>query len=65
MLSKFVFALGLLLALEGLLYALAPDFMKKMAAMLLTLSADAIRQNGILAAAIGATLIFVAGRFLS
>ena len=64
MLGYILFALGLLLAAEGLLYALAPNAMKKMAAMLLSLPADKIRQNGILAAAIGAVLIYVTARFL-
>lgn len=63
MLSTILFALGLLFAIEGLLYALAPNFMKRMAAMLLSLSSDLVRQNGILAAAFGAILIFIAAHF--
>ena len=59
-----VFSLGLLLAVEGLLYAAAPDFMKRMAALLIELSTEAIRQNGILAASLGAVLIYIAARFL-
>ncbi|MAP94680.1 MAG: DUF2065 domain-containing protein [Ponticaulis sp.] len=57
-----IFALGLLFALEGLLYALAPNFMKKMAAMILTTAEDQIRQSGVIAAAFGAVLIFIAAR---
>lgn len=63
MLSTIIFALGLLFAVEGLLYAVAPDFMKRMAIMLISLPADMIRQNGILAATLGAVLIFIAARF--
>ncbi len=59
-----VVALGLLLALEGLLYAIAPGAMKHFIAMVLTMPDDQIRQSGILAAAIGAVIIFIAARFL-
>ncbi|MFC6200214.1 DUF2065 domain-containing protein [Ponticaulis profundi] len=59
-----VVALGLLLALEGLLYAIAPEAMKRFIAMVLTMPDDQIRQSGILAAAIGAVIIFIAARFL-
>jgi len=59
-----VVALGLLLALEGLLYAIAPGAMKRFIAMVLTMPDDQIRQSGILAAAIGAVIIFIAARFL-
>lgn len=64
MLRDIVFALGLLLAVEGLLYALAPNMMKRIAAMLIALPGDLIRKNGILATATGAVLIFIAARFL-
>ena len=59
-----VFAIGLLFAAEGLLYAIAPGFMKKMAAMLIGSKEDQVRQSGILAVAVGAGLIFIAARFL-
>tara|TARA_Y100000052_G_scaffold27486_1_gene35634 strand:+ start:24020 stop:24262 length:243 start_codon:yes stop_codon:yes gene_type:complete len=59
-----IFAAGLLFAVEGLLYAIAPDFMKRMAAFLLSANEDQVRQSGIMAAAIGAVLIYVAARFL-
>jgi len=62
--TVFLFAFGLLLAFEGLLYAVAPGFMKRMAALLLSTPEDQVRQSGILAAALGAVLIFVAARFL-
>ena len=60
-----LFSIGLLFAIEGLLYAMAPDMMKRVAAMLPTLSSEALRQNGILAACFGAVLIYVAARFLT
>lgn len=57
-------AIGLLLAAEGLLYALGPAMMKRMAAMLLTMPEDQIRQAGIVTAALGAVIVFVVARFL-
>lgn len=62
--SVFIVALGLLLAAEGLLYAIAPDFMKRMAARMLASPSDQIRQSGIIAATLGAILIYIASRFL-
>ena len=62
--SVFIVALGLLLAAEGLLYALAPDFMKHMAARLLGTERDQLRQSGIIAATLGAILIYIAARFM-
>lgn len=59
-----LFATGLLFAVEGLLYALFPDLMKRMAALILTLTSDMLRQNGLLAAGFGAVLIYIAARFL-
>lgn len=64
MASFVILALGLLFAVEGLLYALAPNFMKRMAAMLLSLPEDQIRQSGILAAGLGAVIIFIAAKFI-
>ncbi|MAI91386.1 DUF2065 domain-containing protein [Ponticaulis sp.] len=61
--SIFIFALGLLLAVEGLLYAIAPIFMKKLAAMLIGTEEDKVRQSGIIAATLGAVLIYIAARF--
>ena len=61
--SIFIFALGLLLAVEGLLYAIAPIFMKKLAAMLIGTEVDKVRQSGIIAATLGAVLIYIAARF--
>lgn len=63
MTSTILLAIGLLFAVEGLLYALAPNFMKRMAAMLLSVTEDQVRQSGILAVAVGAVVIFVAARF--
>lgn len=64
MLYTLIFAAGLLFAVEGLLYALAPNFMKRMAAFLLGASEDQVRQSGIMAAALGAVLIYIAAQFL-
>jgi Uncharacterized protein conserved in bacteria len=63
-LKSLIFALGLLFAIEGLLYALAPNMMKRMAAMVLSVTSEALRQNGIFVACLGAILIYIAARFL-
>jgi len=56
-------ALGLWLALEGLAYALAPDFMKRFGAWLARLPAAEIRQSGLISVLIGLALLYIAMRF--
>lgn len=56
-------ALGLMLVIEGLAYALAPDMMKRMAAMISSLSPEELRQSGLMAAIIGALIAYVVVRF--
>ena len=62
--SMILLALGLLLAAEGLLYALAPNKMKEILHLVVSMPSDAVRQSGLIAAAIGAILIFIVGRFM-
>lgn len=57
-------ALGLLLAAEGLLYALAPNKMKEILQLVVSMPSEAVRQSGLIAAAIGAIIIFIVGRFM-
>lgn len=56
-------AFGLMLVFEGLAYALAPDMMKRMAAMIASLSPEDLRRSGLMAAIIGALLAYVVVRF--
>lgn len=60
--SDVVAAIGLILALEGGLYALFPDVMKRMAQRVLETPADPLRLAGLVSASIGVALVwFVRG----
>ena len=52
-------ALGLVLALEGALYALFPDGMRRALAMALALPPDQLRLAGLVAAAIGVGIVWL------
>ncbi len=52
-------ALGLILVIEGLIYAIWPDGMKRIVATLLALPAHRLRGAGLLAAAIGVAVLWV------
>ncbi len=52
-------AIGLILALEGALYALFPDFMKRMAAQVIQSPGDSLRVAGVVSAAIGVALVWL------
>ena len=53
-------ALGLVLVLEGVLYALFPEFMKRMAAQAQVIPGDTLRTVGVIAAGIGVALVWMA-----
>jgi uncharacterized protein YjeT (DUF2065 family) len=53
-------AIGLVLALEGALYALFPEPMKRMAARVTATPADSIRLVGLISAALGLGLVWLA-----
>jgi uncharacterized protein YjeT (DUF2065 family) len=53
-------ALGLVLVLEGALYALFPEFMKQMAAQAQAIPGDTLRTVGVVAAGIGVALVWMA-----
>ncbi|MGY8991651.1 MAG: DUF2065 domain-containing protein [Rhodospirillales bacterium] len=57
--SDLVTALGLALALEGILYALFPDAMRKMLAQLLSQPPTIVRTSGLLAAAVGVVIVWL------
>jgi len=52
-------ALGLVLVLEGALYALFPEFMKRMAAQAQDIPGDTLRTVGIIAAGFGVALVWM------
>jgi uncharacterized protein len=58
--SEFVTAIGLVLVLEGLLYALAPNTVKQMMAMMDKLPPDTLRTGGLAAAAFGVVVVWLA-----
>ncbi len=58
-------AIGLLLAIEGGLYALFPRFMKKMAMTMLSYPAEHLRTAGLAAAVLGVALIWLVRRLLA
>lgn len=57
-------ALGLVLAVEGLLYAAFPAEMKRAMAQILEMRPEQLRVAGLVAAAIGVTVVWIARRGL-
>ncbi len=57
--SDFVTAIALVLVLEGVLWALLPDGMKRAAIMALSLENSQLRSGGLAAAAFGVFLIWL------
>jgi uncharacterized protein YjeT (DUF2065 family) len=57
--SDIATAIGLVLALEGALYALFPDLMKRMAAQIIHSPGDTLRVAGVVSAAIGVGLVWL------
>lgn len=57
-------AIGLVLAVEGLLYAAFPAEMKRAMAQILELRPDQLRYAGLMAAVIGVAIVWVARRGL-
>ncbi|MGE0095487.1 MAG: DUF2065 domain-containing protein [Alphaproteobacteria bacterium] len=55
-------AFGLVLVIEGLLYAAAPERMKRMAAAIQPVPAAALRTGGIAAAVLGLILVWLVRR---
>lgn len=63
--SHVVLALGLVLVLEGILYAVAPDQLKRLMAGLQEAPADTLRTGGLLAVGVGLLVVWVARGFLA
>lgn len=57
--SDLLVALGLVLAIEGALYALAPGAMRDMMAKMITTPIDTLRYGGLAAVAIGVGLVWL------
>lgn len=53
---------GVWLLAEGLIYAAAPDLLRRLAALLESMSAEDIRAAGLWSAALGGIVIYVAFR---
>lgn len=56
-------AIGLWLALEGIMYAAAPDMMRRMGDWLSRLPLESVRSGGIWSAILGLVLFYAAVRF--
>ena len=59
MLPQIVMALGLVLVIEGLLYALVPGQLKAMMVSFQKLSDDQLRTGGVIAMALGVTIVWL------
>ena len=57
--SDILVALGLVLVLEGALYALFPEFMKRVAAQALETPGDTLRVAGLISAGLGVGLVWL------
>jgi len=58
--STFFLAVGLVLVVEGLAYALAPSFIRRMAEELPKLGDEQLRMFGVAALALGVGLVYLA-----
>ena len=52
-------AIGLILALEGALYALFPDAMRRMAQQVMQAPGDTLRVVGVISAALGVAIVWL------
>ena len=57
--SELAVSLGLVLALEGALYALFPEFMKRMAVQVVQAPGDTLRIAGLISAASGVAVVYL------
>ncbi|MDJ0948640.1 MAG: DUF2065 domain-containing protein [Alphaproteobacteria bacterium] len=57
--SDLVVALGLVLVIEGILYAALPDTMKRLMAQVMEMPVGQLRTAGLVAAAVGLSLVWV------
>ena len=52
-------AIALILVIEGLLYAMLPDAMKRLAARATVIPAQSLRIGGLVAATVGVALVWI------
>ncbi|MFQ5939256.1 MAG: DUF2065 domain-containing protein [Alphaproteobacteria bacterium] len=57
--SELITALGLVLVIEGALYALFPDGMKRLMALMLNQPAGSLRTAGVVAAGLGVGIVWL------
>lgn len=57
--KDFIIAAGLVLALEGALYALFPEFMKRLAAQAVQMPGDTLRIAGVISVGLGVGLVWL------
>ncbi len=57
--SEVFTAIGLVLVLEGALYALFPDFMKRLAAQAIETAPDTLRIAGLASAGLGVAMVWL------
>ncbi len=63
--SDIATALGLVLVIEGLLYAIAPGGLRRMMSMAQGMTDDQMRTGGMIAIAIGVAIVWVGRSMLS
>jgi len=57
--QELLVAIGLVLVLEGVMYAAAPDAMKRMIAQMLVMPSGSLRMAGLVAMAAGVLLVWL------
>lgn len=65
MMTEFVMALGLVLVIEGLLYALVPGQLRAMMLSFQKLSDDQLRTGGVIAMALGVMIVWLVRHLIS
>ncbi|MGI9463744.1 MAG: DUF2065 domain-containing protein [Aestuariivirgaceae bacterium] len=63
--SEIVTAIGLVLVIEGLIYALMPGGMKQIMALMQDLPEDSLRNTGMVAIAVGVAVVWMARTLLA
>ncbi len=57
--SHFIIGVGLVLVIEGLFYALAPGFAKRMAFEVQSIPEQSLRTGGVIAAIVGVFIVWL------
>jgi uncharacterized protein YjeT (DUF2065 family) len=63
--SELVTAIGLVFVIEGLLYALAPGLLKRLAVMIEQMPEESMRTNGAWAIGAGVLIVWLARTYLT